>query len=271
MIKKILLIVLIFSSISFAQNEIEVFIIDSYVTPKLPHKVMVSFFTNEMVKSKIKFEGNSFLIVSNDYQEDHKFELELSKLKYDSTSIAFVIETEDSSGRKEVSEEYDLYLNEEYNIPIKDKSYLNQMCLGAVTYLIPSIAITSNGNKLNYSLTKEFPIISFYNAGYNYPSSYVGIEYSYIFNVPARNYLRVGYKYIFQTKYIKYISPGINATTNFSGFNGISPEITFGLFKFDETFTFYARYRYNLKPSNFNENFSELSIGLFASAISFNF
>jgi hypothetical protein len=271
MLKKILFIIIIASSVSFAQNEIEVFIIDSYVTPKPPHKIIISFFTNEMVKSKIKFDGNNFITVSNNYLEDHKFELELSKLNYNSASTTFIIETEDTNGIKGTSEQYDLYLNEDYNIPIKDKSYLNQMCLGAVTYLIPSVAVVVNGNKLNYSLTKEFPIISFYNAGYNYPSSYVGVEYSYVFDIPNRNYLRVGYKYIFQTEYIKYISPGLNITTNFNGFNGISPEITFGLLKFYETFTFYGRFRYNLKPSNFNENFSEISIGLFTSAISFNF
>ncbi len=272
--KNIFLIIFLLLSTCFAQNEIaeiDIFVIDSYVTPDEPHKVKLSFFTSENVKAKIMFDGNDEIEVSNQYQEEHKFEMLLSKLKYDSTSIPYQIIVEDSSGMEFPSEEFDLYLPEDYNLEIKNNSNFLDICLGGVWYLIPSPTLVLQDKKNKFSLTKELPIISFYGIGYNFPTSYIAVEYSYLFNEEHSNYLRVGYKFISQTKFIKYISPGINLTTNFNGFNGISPELSFGLFKFYETFTLYTRLRYNYNMDTGQDNFMELSIGLFTSSISFNF
>ena len=281
MVKKIVLILFAFSITCYAQDEvaeIDIFVIDSYVTPDEPHKVKLTFFTSENVKAKILFDGNDEIEVSNQFLEEHKFEMLLSKLKYDSTSIPYQIVVEDSSGIEFSSEEFDLYLPEDYNLEIKNNSNFLDLCLGGILYLIPSPTITNIDFIPTYSLTKELPIISFYGSGYNFPSSYFSLEYSYIFNTiencsanKYRNYLRVGYKYIFQTKIIKYVSPGINITTNFNEFNGISPEVSFGLFKFYETFTLYTRLRYNYNIDTGQDDFMELSIGLFTSSISFNF
>lgn len=278
MIKKIILILFLISSFGFAQEEIDIFIIDSYVTPELPHTIRITFFTSESVKSKIIFKGNKEISVSTDYKEDHNFEIPLESLKYDSTKIPFEIIVEDRNGKMSSSDFFDLYLPEEYNLNIKNNSNLLDLCLGGIWYLIPSPTLTNVDSRLNYSLTKEFPLVSFYGEGYNFPISYFSIEYSYLFNSGStteinkhRNFIRVGYKYIFQTDIIKYVSPGINLTTNFNSFNGISPEISFGLFKFYETFTLYVRYRYNYPFDSSYKDFHELSIGLFTSSISFNF
>jgi len=281
MIKSISLILFLVFTTTFAQDEIseiDVFIIDSYVTPDEPHKVKLTFFTSENVKANIIFDGNDALVVSSEYLDEHKFELLLSKLNYDSTSIPYTIIVENSNGIKSTSEEFDLYLPDEYNFEIKNNSNFLDLCLGGILYLIPSPTVM-NGfpSQLNFALTKELPVISFYGSGYNFPSSYLSLEYSYIHNAGSsdlyyhRNIFRVGYKYIFQTKIIKYDSPGINLTTNFNEFNGISPEISFGLFKFYETFTFYTRLRYNYNINNYPADFMEFSIGLFTSSISFNF
>ncbi len=273
--KSIFLILLLICISLFAQDEIteiDIFVIDSYVTPEEPHKVMLTFFTSENVKASITFYGNDEIEVSSEYLEEHKFEMLLSKLIYDSTSIPFKIEVENKKGLKATSEEFDLYLPEEYNFEIKNNSNFLDLCLGGIFYLIPSPTVMNyNPSELNYSLTKELPIISFYGSGYNFPSSYFSLEYSYLFDVENRNYFRVGYKYIFQTIFIKYVSPGINFTTNFNEFIGISPEISFGLFKFYETFTLYTRFRYNYNMKYSPEDFVELSIGLFTSSLSFNF
>jgi len=281
MIKKVFLIVFSILTTCYAQDEIteiDIFVIDSYVTPEMPHKVMLTFFTSENVKAKIKFDGNDEFVVSSEYLEEHKFELLLSKLNYDSTSIPFSIEVENKKGKKVTSEEFDLYLPDEYNFEIKNNSNFLDLCLGGILYLLPSPTLTDIGNELNYSLTMEFPIISFYNSGYNFPSSYLSLEYSYILNSDYLNetkenqhYFRAGYKYIFQTEIIKYISPGINLTSNFDNFSGISPEISCGLFKFYETFTLYTRFRYNYNLNDSREDFMELSIGLFTSSLSLNF
>lgn len=274
MIKKIFLILLAVLTTCFAQDElseIDIFVIDSYVTPEAPHMVKLTFYTSESVSAKIKFAGNEEIVVTSEYFEEHKLELLLSKLSYDSTSIPYTIEVENDKGVKSKSDEFDLYLPEEYNFEIKNNSNFLDLCLGGILYLIPSPTVTNNYNKPLLSLTKELPIVSFYNSGYNYPSGYFSMEYSYIFNIEKRHYFRVGYKHILQTKLIKYISPGINLSTNFNGFNGISPEISFGLFKFYETFTLYTRFRYNYNMSDGLADFSEISIGLFTSSISFNF
>lgn len=271
MIKKVILILSLIFSTNFAQDNVDVFIIDSYVTPELPHKIRISFFTSDSVKSKIKFDENDEIEISKVYSEEHKFEMPYETLKHDSTSIPFQIIAEDKNGSISKSDKFDLALPGEYNIEITNNSNLLDLCLGGILYFIPSPTVTLDRNDRNFSLTKEFPLISFYNSGYNYPSGYISLEYGYVFNSKNNNYLRAGYKQIIQTDIIKYIAPGINVTTNFSGFNAISPEISFGLFKFYETFTLYTRYRFNFKPDSNFENFHEISIGLFTSSISLNF
>ncbi|MBU0472562.1 MAG: hypothetical protein KKF62_00205 [Bacteroidetes bacterium] len=271
MIKKVVIILSLIFSASFAQSNVDIFIIDSYVTPELPHKIKITFFTSDSVKSKIKFDGNSEILISQNFIDEHNFEMLYETLKHDSTSIPFQIIAEDKKGNISKSDKFDLALPGEYNIEITNNSNFIDLCFGGIIYLIPSPTLVFSGTESKFSLNKEIPLIAFYNGGYNYPSGYISLEYSHIFNLADNNYLRAGYKQIIQTKIIKYISPGINVTTNFNGFNGISPEISFGLFNFYETFTLYARYRYNYGLDNSSVDFQEISIGLFTSAISFNY
>ncbi len=271
MINKVALIFLVFVSTNFAQDKVDIFIIDSYVAPELPFTVKITFFTSDSVKSKIKFDGNEEIVVSNIFTDEHKFELPLEKLKYDSSSLAFKIIVEDRNMEISTSESFDLSLPSSYNLEITNKSNLLDLCFGGIMYLIPSPTMVFSENETNFSLSKEIPLVSFYNSGYNYPTGYVALEYSYVFNSTNKNFVRAGYKHIFQTDVIKYVSPGINFTNDFNGFNGISPEISFGLFKFYETFTLYSRYRFNFGLNQSSQHFHELSIGLFTSAISFNF
>jgi hypothetical protein len=202
----------------------------------------------------------------------------LKKLNYDSTSIPYRVIVENADGIITTSEVYDMYLPDDYNLEITNNSNFLDLCIGGIWCLIPSPTLTNVDSRLNYALNKEFPLVSFYGEGYNFPSSYFSFEYSYLLDSGStreinkhRNFIRVGYKYIVQTDIIKYVSPGINLTTNFNSFNGISPEVSFGLFKFYETFTLYARYRYNYPFDSSYQDFHELSIGLFTSSISFNF
>jgi hypothetical protein len=120
-------------------------------------------------------------------------------------------------------------------------------------------------------LAKEIPVFSIYGEGYNYPTGYIGVEYAYIFNAPYKHFLRLGYKHIFQLNFLEYFSAGLNGYTDFLGFNGISPEVSIGFFKIYNAFTVFGRYRYNFKPSDVNEDFYEISIGLYSNFFSFNF
>lgn len=277
MYKSYLFIILfLFTNFILAQNEkikisdVEIFIIDSYVTPEEPYKVKITFFTSDSVTSIIQLENGLKFGISNKPTDEHKFIMPLESLKADSTVVSYRVIISDQFGDTKKSELYDLYLPEEFELKMKEKSGMLNVCLGGIFFLMPfPVYVNSNGSEY-LGLTKEFPIISFYGRGYNYPAGYISLEYSYIFDAENRNYLRFGYKQIFQTDFIKYISPGLNVTTNFKGFNGISPELSFGLFDFYDSFTFYLRYRYNFKPGSNFEDFHELSIGLFTSSISFN-
>jgi hypothetical protein len=103
----------------------------------------------------------------------------------------------------------------------------------------------------------------------NYPSGYISLEYTYIFNAEDQNYLRLGFKKIFEIPHTEYIAPGISLYSNFNVNHGISPELSIGLFTIEDTFTFYARYRYNIKLSTQGTNFHEVTIGLYSGFFSF--
>ncbi|MDA3860526.1 MAG: hypothetical protein PF445_04815, partial [Melioribacteraceae bacterium] len=105
--KNVFIILLSLFTTFFAQdevNEIDIFVIDSYVAPETPHKIMLTFFTSESVKANINFDGNDEIEVSSEYLEEHRFEMLLSKLNYDSTSIPYKIIGENGGGLKSSSE-----------------------------------------------------------------------------------------------------------------------------------------------------------------------
>lgn len=272
----LVLILLFASNFMIAQgekrsfNETEIFIIDSYFTPEPPFMAKIYFFTSDSVESSIIFNENQRFSVSKKSSLEHKFEISIDSLSADSSSIPYKVVIFNEYGKSKESDVYDLYLPSEFELQVKDESNFLNICAGGLFYLIPFPAYFIDSDNRQFSLTKEFPLVSFYGRGYNFPKGYISLEYSYIFEAEKRNYLRFGYKQIFQTEVIEYMSAGLNLTTNFSGFNGFSPEISFGLFEFYDSFTLYLRYRYNFNVSSSYQNFHDISIGLFTSVFSFN-
>ena len=126
-----------------------------------------------------------------------------------------------------------------------------------------------NGDS-HFSLVKEMPLLTFFSSGYNYPSTYISLEYAHVFDAPIKNFLRLGYKKIIQLPVIEYMSPGVNLFTDFLGLNGISPEISIGWFKVYNVFTVYSKYRYNYKPGGSNADFQEITVGLYSNFFSIN-
>ncbi|MEO8399668.1 MAG: hypothetical protein ABI550_07635, partial [Ignavibacteriaceae bacterium] len=222
--KRILIsIIILFSLIqikSFAQYEtdsIEVYLIDSYVTPELPHKFILSFFTSAPSKSTVLIDNTFSYPVSDEFTDNHKFEIETDNLNLQKEFIPFIIFVEGENGNKFQSENY------EFSIPIKvkvkDESNFLYLCLFAGTVFalpFPTFVIGQDDNY--FSLTKEIPLISIRSSAYSYPRGYFSIEYSHIFNALVRNFFRVGYKHLIPVPGIEYISPGINGFTNFNGF-----------------------------------------------------
>ena len=208
--------------------------------------------------------------VSKKLSENHKIELELNKLNLDTAMFKYVVVAYDRKGNKTRSEVYHVELPKGLIISEEQDVGIFRICLGGIVFAIPSPAYLWMNNEHHWSISKEIPLFSFYSVGYNYPSGYMGVEYSYIFNSDRKNFLRVGYKQIIQVPGIKYISPGLNYFTDFNGYNGLSTELSIGLFQIQNVFTFYTRYRYNFQLQNNGTGFHEFSIGLFSNFFSLN-
>ncbi len=265
-----LMFIIISFSASYAQDEadsIEVYLIDSFVTPEVPHTFMLSFFTSAPAKSKVVIENSYEYDVSKDLTESHKINIDISDLNFKEKNVPFVILVEDSLGHQYSSEKYEFELPEEPKVE-GESNFLLLCVFGAAVFGLPSPVYVKEKNDDYFSLTKEIPLVSFRGGGYRYPVGYFSAEYSHIFNAPVKNFLRIGYKHIISVPGIEYISPGINGFTNFDGFNGISPEVSLGLFRIVNTFTVYARYRFNVKPGEKGSEFHEFSIGLYSSFFS---
>lgn len=265
------IILIFFTQTSFAQNNIsadidstsmEIFLIDAYVKPEPPYNFILTFYTSKACLSDVIIDGKYEFVVSNGLSEAHSAKIDITGLKFLGKNVNFVIVTTDSTGNKFTSEEYEFDLP--YEPIIKDGSSLWTLCLFAGSvFLIPSpgYAHTDGGNY--FSLTKEIPVISFRSKSRNYPSSYIALEYTHIFNAANKNFARVGFKRIFEIGGIEYISPGLTAYSNFKGQNGFGAEVSLGLFSVFDTFTVYTRYRYNIKPGDSNSNFHEINFGLY--------
>jgi hypothetical protein len=255
----------------YAQQEepIEVFLIDAYATPEIPHTFVLSFFTSEPSVTKVKLENKYEYEVSTEFSEIHNIRIDLSKLEFNKKTVKFNIESTDSLGNTSINDEYDFDLP--FEPVIESGSSLFTFCLfGGMIFALPAPGYVHNDFGDYFSLTKEIPVLSFRSRSFHYPASYISIEYTYIFKANSRNFFRAGYKRLFELDFIKYISPGLTAFTNFKGQNGIAPEISLGLFTiFNNSFTVYSRYRFNYKPNDNSANFHEVNLGLYSSFFSF--
>jgi len=249
-------------------DSIEIYLIDAYVKPELPHKFTLSFFTSDVCKSAVSIDENYEYLVNDELSDMHNTEIEITGLEFNDKIVNFVILTEDEAGNKYVSEVFDFDLP--YEPEIKEGSDFLQVCLfGGAIFLLPYPNLVFQGGESFFSLTKEIPIISFRSKSRRYPAGYLSLEYSYIFDSSAKNYLRAGYKQIYELPYIEYFFPGVSLYSNFLGNNGIALETSIGLFTIIDTFTLYTRYRYNIKPGGSPGNFHEVSIGLYSSFFSY--
>ncbi len=248
----------------------DVYVIDSYITPDAPHKLIVSFFTSDSCTSKIVLMKKYFFDVSKKLSDNHKIEIALEKIKSDSSFIEYEILVYDVNGNGIKTEPYQVQLPSDIKISSEQNAGLFRICLGGVIFSIPSPTYVMMKNENYWAITKEIPLFSFYSIGYNYPAGYLGAEYSHIFKADKNFFFRFGYKHIFQTSFIKYLSPGINWFTDFKGYGGMSIELSAGLFQIQNVFTFYTRYRYNFQLKSKASDFYEISCGLYSNFFSIN-
>jgi len=244
-------------------DSIEVYLIDAYCTREMPYTFKLSFYTSEECKSKVVLDEKYEFDVSNELTDFHKKEIDINNISFSGKIVYFTIITETESGEKFESEKFDFDLP--FEPQIESGSDLFTLCLfGSVIFLLPYPSYAFDNNSSYFSLTKEIPFISFRSRNLNYPSGYLSIEYSYLFNNDDPSYLRFGYKKLFEVSHIEYLSPGLSLYTNFDLNQGVSPELSVGLFTIEDTFTFYVRYRYNFTLQSNGANFQEINIGLYS-------
>lgn len=252
---------------SVDSSEMEIFLIDAFVKPEPPYTFILSFYTSDVCLSNVIIDGRYEYVISNGFSEAHSAKIDISSLKFVEKNVRFIIETIDSNGVKYKSEEFEFDLPFEPTISAGSSIWTLCLFAGSV-FLLPMPGYVNADGENFFSLTKELPIISFRAKQGNYPSGYLSLEYTHIFEAEKNNYLRFGYKKIFPLDYIEYISPGLTAYTNFTGNNGLAPEISIGWFTMFDTFTLYTRYRYNFKPEDSNSNFHEINLGLYTRFLS---
>lgn len=270
---RIITLFLLFIAIDISAQNIEpteIYVIDSYVTPEKPHRLIISFSTSEECTSVLKIKSSKDYNVSDSLTDNHLIEIDLSDL-FELSSIKYRIAVKNRDKREAFSEEYEVALPSEKLLTTANSSNWYQMCVGGLVFAIPSVEYLVMDGAEYWGLSKEIPLFSFYSGGYNYPFGYIDLEYSHYLNAPRKNFMRVGYKHIFQSNEIKYISPGLSIFGDFKGYNGLSGEISIGLFQIQNIFTFYTRYRYNFQIKSGGKDFYEFSLGLYSNFFSINF
>ena len=248
----------------------EIFLVDSYVTPEAPHIFNLSFFTSDSATARVEIDDDYAFIVSEELSDYHEIQIDVAKMEFDSTHFTVHIFAEDKTGSIKKSQPY--YVELPFDVEIqggKNPSLLTICCLGGVIFGLPSPAYVYANGEDYFALSKEIPVFSFYSIGYNYPVSYFSLEYTHIFNKENNDLLRFGYKYIYQPPYIEFISPGVSVFSNINDYHGAGAEISVGFFNIS-VFTIYAKYRYNFEFKNRVNDFHEISIGLYSSFFTFN-
>ncbi len=246
-------------------DSIEVFIIDSYIPPENPNRFILSFYTSDSCKTKLMMENKLEFSISTELTDNHRTEIDITKLNIKKNKIAYVILMENSKGIKSTSEVFELELHTGDQVIETKSNYFFTCLTGGIVFLTPSLTAVNLNGKTYFGLNKELPVVSLFSGGFNYPSGYLAIEYAHILKVEKKNFFRLGYKHIYEIPKLEYISAGLSGFTDFRGFNGISPEVSIGLIKIYNVFTLYSRYRYNFSPGKNESAFSELSLGLYSS------
>src|SRR4030066_233401 len=100
----IMLVINVSSSLLAQQDTIEIYIIDNFITPELPHMLMLSFFTSDVCKSKLNINGTNEIIISKEPTDNHKIQVDLTDYASAAKINYFTIIVEDKNGKSYSSE-----------------------------------------------------------------------------------------------------------------------------------------------------------------------
>lgn len=268
--KKILLLSFLFIS-CFAQNIVDISLIDAYVKPEQPQKLIIFFYSSDSVKSKIVINEKYDLVVSDSLKDEHKFEYEIENMNLKDNILRCKIYLSYENNEYFFADSFQVKTNYEIK-GLEDESYslFKMCCLGGTVFGMPNPSLVIRNGKEHLSLSKEIALFTFYSNSYKYPAGYVALGYTFIDKSNIKHLLRIGYKHIFDLPVIEYISPGLGIFTDFKGNYGATGDIALGLLKISNNFTFYGQYRFNY-IINEKTHFHEISIGLYSSFFSINF
>lgn len=252
------------SGASIEGDSVEVYLIEAFIAPKTTI-LRLTFFTSESVKSEAVFK-NKVVPVSVEFNENHQIEIDISEVERQGDMISFFVRVENEEGVKNLSEQFEVLA--QGNTTIEGGADLTGCIIGGMVYLIPSPGYDFFRDTSSMSFGKEFPILSFFSGGYNYPNGYLSFEYRLNATIEPKSKYMLGYKQIVETPLIEYFSFGFSYSTDFKGNNAIVPEMSVGLFRVMNVFTIYARSSYYLYPENRKSDVTQISIGLFSAFFS---
>ncbi|MCX8011196.1 MAG: hypothetical protein N3A61_08590 [Ignavibacteria bacterium] len=263
-----------FSNLLFAQEEeFELFLIDNYLKDDNQNVLVLSWNTNIECRSTVIIKEFGKFKASDTLTKIHSTEIDVSKYPRRGEEVEFWIVSTFEDGLIDTSETFTFYLPpiEDVKIESDRTSFLiNTCCIGGSLWLIPSPGISIIDGDLKFSISKEFPLISFgsESAYKNYPYGYLSVEFTHNLKSDVKNLFRYGYKHIFEINdFVNFVSVGLSGFSNFKGLNGISPEMTISIFKVLSSFDFYLRYRYD-NQINSGYKSQNILIGLFTSSFS---
>ncbi len=250
------------------QDSVEVILIEAFISPEKPSQMVISFFTSEPVRSKLVFDSGEIFVVTDSLLDNHKASFDISSLRPDTTFLKFTVLVEKEDGISNHSEVFEVELpRKELTELARDNTALTGCLIGGAVYLVPGFVHHYESGKSYAGFNKEFPVISFFRGGYNYPIAYLAAEYSHIPKMARKNFYSVNANLILETKYIEYISAGAGYLTDFGNIRSVNLDVSVGLFKLFNVFTVYAKTRLGF-PTGSGNSFSQQSIGLFSSFFS---
>lgn len=182
--------------------------------------------------------------------------------------LEFVVLVEREDGTGNSSEVFEVELPRREIVQLAQESGALTGCLiGGMVYMIPGVVHYYEAGESYFGIDKELPVISYFRGGYNYPVGYLALEYIHLPKAVTKNFVSITANGILEFKPVEYLSAGIGYTTDFRKSNSLTLDVSVGLFRVLNVFTFYVENRFGYYPSA-KSGYSQQSIGLFSSFFS---
>lgn len=256
------------------EDEFELVIIESFITPDEPFLLKLKFVSSLPCKTKVRIESTKEYVISDEYSASHQIEIPIKIEDFDKNKdrIEFQIISITEKNDTIESEMYEAMLPQlllkknEASAPI-----FSACLLGSALYLFPSGGILLDKKNSFYYIGKEFPLLAFYRKKAIKPNGLIFIEYNYVFNYTKISIGRIGFKYLFNVNSaIDFISIGSSYDIDFKGNKGFSLETTSTYFKFFRIFSFYAKVRYTRLIDD-KKNIFDAQIGIHSNFFTIRF